>query len=86
MTHKPAILNRLKEGNGRIVYLDSGQIFRLLEASKKDSSPYIYPFILIGLETGMRRMEILSIRLKDIHLKETGFIFQKARQARESSP
>ena len=86
MTHKPAILNRLKEGNGRIVYLDSGQISRLLEASKKDSSPYIYPFILIGLETGMRRMEILSIRLKDIHLNRNRIYIPKGKTGSREQP
>ena len=86
MTHKPAILNRLKEGNGRIVYLDSGQISRLLEASKRDSSPYIYPFILIGLETGMRRMEILSIRLKDIHLNRNRIYIPKGKTGSREQP
>ena len=74
LTHKPAKINRLREDAGRIVYLDSEQASRLLEAAKKDQSPYIYPFIVVGLATGMRRMEILSIRMKDIHLNR-GLIY-----------
>ena len=71
LTHKPAKINRLREGAGRIVYLDPEQVSRLLEAAKKDQSPYICPVIVVGLATGMRRMEILSIRMKDIHLNRS---------------
>jgi integrase len=65
LDHRPANIRRHKEGAGRITYLTVEQIARLVEAAKHDPSPHIYPFIVIGLETGMRRMEILSIRLAD---------------------
>lgn len=65
---KPALIRRLKENPGRIIYLTGEQAARLIEVAKQDQNPQVYPFILIGLETGMRRMEILSIRLDNIHL------------------
>lgn len=81
---KPAIIRRLKENPGRIVYLTGEQAARLVEAAKQDQSLQVYSFILIGLETGMRRMEILSIRIKDIHLaKWTIFIPNSKTGARE---
>jgi integrase len=64
--HKPAVIKRLSEINCRLTYLTGEQIDRLIDAAKTDPNPDIYRFIVIGLETSMRRMEILSIRLKDI--------------------
>jgi hypothetical protein len=61
--HKPAKINRAKEQTGRITYLTTEQTVCLLDAAKQDQSPEIYPFIVIGLETSMRKMEILSVRL-----------------------
>lgn len=66
ISHKPFAIKKLKEDRGRIVYLTTEQIKRLLEAAKQDQNEHIYPFILIGLETSMRKMEILSIRLEHI--------------------
>ncbi len=67
---KPANIKRFKEEQSRITYLTTGQIERLLETAKQDQSPQIYLFILIGLRTAMRRMEILSIKLEDINLHQ----------------
>jgi len=61
---KPTLIKRLKEDSGRIVYLTPKQAARLVETAKGDQNPLIYPFCVIGLETGMRKMEILSIRLE----------------------
>ncbi len=70
MDHKPCNIKRLKEDKGRIVYLTTEQIKKLIEAAKEDQCPYIYPFIVIGLGTSMRRMEILSVQLKNIDLNK----------------
>jgi len=66
---KPAQLKRLKTENARITYLTTEQMDRLLEACRNDHSKDILPFVMIGLETSMRKMEILSIRLEHIDLK-----------------
>jgi len=82
--HKPMTIKRLKEDHGRITYLTTEQIGRLLKAAQEDQNPHIYPFILIGLETSMRRMEILSIRLENIDLdKRVIYIPQAKAGARE---
>jgi len=82
--HKPMTIKRLKEDPGRITYLTTEQIARLLKAAQEDQNPHIYPFILIGLETSMRRMEILSIRLENIDLdKRVIYIPQAKAGARE---
>ncbi|MDQ4146257.1 MAG: site-specific integrase [Pseudomonadota bacterium] len=86
LTAKPATIKRLPEDRGRITYLTIDQIGRLIEAAKRDQSPHIYPFIVIGLETSMRRMEILSIRLEHIYLRRRVIYIPTAKAgAREQS-
>lgn len=68
LDHKPATIKRLKEEGGRITYLTVDQVERLLEAAQQDQNIQIYPFILIGLETSMRRSEIFSIRRDHVDL------------------
>lgn len=69
ISSRPAQTKLLKVENGRITYLTTEQISRLLGASKDDYNEYIHMFVLIGLETSMRKMEILRIRLEHIDLK-----------------
>ena len=75
--HKPVVIKRFKEERGRITYLTTEQIVRLLEAAKQDQNWQVYPFIVIGLETSMRRMEILSIRLEHVDLARPGDLHPK---------
>src|SRR5208282_3217772 len=63
-----AKIRKLKEDNSRIVYLSPEQAEGLLDAAKADQNRQIYPFILIGLRTGMRKSEILAIRREHVNL------------------
>jgi integrase len=75
LEYQPVRAKRLKEDTGRIIYLTAEQVQSLLEAAAADSSAEIYPFIRIGLDTGMRRMEILSICAEHIDVdRRTIFI------------
>ncbi len=53
---------RLSEGDGRTVYLTREQIGRVLDAARVDSCWEIYPFMMVGIHTAMRKTEILSMR------------------------
>lgn len=64
----PARIRRLKEPSGRIVYLTAEQTHALLRGAAQDQNPDIYAFVKIGLHTGMRKSEILSIRCDLIDL------------------
>lgn len=86
LDHRTAIIRRLKENPGRITYLTTEQIGRLVEEAKKDLNPVVYPFIVIGLETGMRRSEILSIRLEDIDLERRRIFIPKAKAGARYQP
>ncbi len=77
-------IKKFKENNARITYLTNEQCNRILDIASRYPNQYIYPFILIGLETAMRRSEILSIKLENIHLdKKMIFIPQAKAGARE---
>jgi integrase len=84
--HKPAVIKRMKENSGRITYLTLGQMESLLDAAKYDSNPHIYPFIKIGLDTGMRRMEILSIRIENIDLGRKIIYIPQAKAGSREQP
>lgn len=82
--HRPAAIKRLKEDQGRITYLTTEQIDRLIQAAIDDQFHQIYLFIVIGLETSMRRSEILSIKIENIDIeKQVIFIPQAKAGARE---
>lgn len=84
--HKPAKVKRLKVDNGRITYLTTDQIDRLLEAARQDQNPDVYPFIVIGLETSMRKSEILSIRLEHIDLGRRVIYIPRAKSGAREQP
>jgi len=86
LDHKPAKINRLKEDSGRIVYLTTEQIERLIEAATHDQFHQIYPFIVIGLETSMRRSEILSIKLENIDIEKQVIYIPKAKGGAREQP
>ncbi|EKD74385.1 MAG: Integrase family protein [uncultured bacterium] len=86
LDHKPCNIKRLKEDSGRIVYLTTDQVNKLMVAAKEDQCPYIYPFIVIGLSTSMRKMEILSIQLKNIDLNKRVIFIPKAKAGAREQP
>jgi integrase len=83
---RPAKITRLKEGAGRITYLTVDQVQRLLEAAKRDQNWQIYPFIVIALETSMRRMEVLSIRREHVDLERRIIYVPKAKAGAREQP
>lgn len=86
MDRRPAKINRFSEGHGRITYLTVDQIARLVECAKADGNVQIYPFIVIGLETAMRKSEILSIRREDIDLQRRVVFIPKAKAGAREQP
>jgi integrase len=86
LDHKPCNVKRLKEDSGRIVYLTTEQVSKLLNTAKEDQCPYVYPFIVIGIGTSMRRMEILSIRLENIDLNKRVIYIPKAKAGAREQP
>jgi integrase len=83
---KPCKVKFLKEDNTRLVYLSEAQSARLLEAAKEDENPQIYLFVLIALFTGMRRSEILTLKLENIHTEHCQIYLPKAKAGARTQP
>jgi integrase len=84
--NKPATIKRLKEDSGRIIYLTTDQIDRLIKAAISDQFHQLYPFIVIGLETSMRRTEILSIKIENIDVDKQVIYIPKAKSGAREQP
>jgi integrase len=83
---RPANIKRYAEERGRIAYLTVDQIARLVDAAKQDQNPQIYPFIVIGLETSMRRTEILSIRREHVDVQRRTIYIPSAKAGAREQP
>lgn len=86
LNNKPVVIKKFKETQYRITYLTIEQIDRLLAEAKQDQNQYIYPFIVIGLETAMRLTEILSIRLEHIDLVQRMIFIPQAKAGARHQP
>jgi integrase len=83
---RPAKIRRYTEDHGRITYLTVDQIKRLVDAARQDQNPQIYPFIVIGLETSMRKMEILHIRREHIDIQRRVIYIPQAKAGAHEQP
>lgn len=77
---------RLREENRRLVYLTGEQANLLLDAARADACWEIYPFVLIGLHTAMRRSEILGIRWEHVDLARRMIHIPKAKAGARDQP
>ena len=83
---RPAKINRFSEGQGRITYLAVDQIDRLVACARADGNAQIYPFIVIGLATAMRKGEILSIQREHIDLQRLLIYIPRAKAGAREQP
>ncbi len=59
-------LKPLREPSGRTRFLSVEEIARLVAACEHSESPYLKPFVIVAMNTGMRRNEILSLTRKSV--------------------
>jgi len=86
LSTKKATVKKYKLDNARTVYLTLEQANQLLNEAQKCTAPEIYPFTLIGLETGMRLREILAIRIADIDLGRQRIFVPNAKAGSRDQP
>ena len=86
ITHRPAKIVRYKEDNGRIEYLTSEQCASLTVSAKADQNPHVYPFVVIGLSTSMRKSEILSILKENVDLDRRRIFIPEAKAGSRDQP
>jgi len=85
VAHRPAIIRRFDEDNRRTSYLTAEQVQSLVSAAAVDSSP-IYLFVVIALDTSMRRSEILSIRLENVDVERRLIFVPTAKAGAREQP
>jgi len=66
-------IKKPRVSEGRCPVLSEKQITCLLDECKKNSSKLLYPFVLLGLHTGCRSMELRGLRWSQVNLTE-GYI------------
>jgi site-specific recombinase XerD len=86
INHRPAQIKRFKEDSGRIRYLTQEQCLHLIQTAKSNQNPDVYPFIVVGLGTSMRRMEILSMKLENIDTAKRIIYIPKAKAGAREQP
>lgn len=64
--YKPAKIIRLPEEEGRKIYLTKEQTARVKKLAALDENQHVLLFMQIGLDTSMRKSEILAIRVEHI--------------------
>jgi integrase len=79
-------MKRMKEGEGRIVYLTAEQVDAFKEAALQSDNPQLYPFVLIALETSMRKTEVLSIRKENVNVAQRTIYIPKAKAGAREQP
>lgn len=57
-----------KEDNTIVRYLTEDEMKRLLKTCKLSTATHLYPIVVVALNTGMRKGEILNLRWRDIDL------------------
>jgi integrase len=86
LEHRPSKIKLLKENSGRIDYLTVKEIDDLLFAAERDECKRTFSFIKIALDTSMRRMEILSIQIKNINLSKRIIYIPQAKGGAREQP
>ena len=66
----PASGLHLKTPEGRLRWLTASEALSLLAEAKESQAPHLYDFIVLALNTGMRRSEILGLECSRIDLKQ----------------
>ena len=63
-------VSRLKEPDGRDRYLEEKELEKLLSACRENENPYLYPLVILALTTGARKMELLTLKWKQVKWDE----------------
>jgi len=59
-------IKKLPEPRGRTRYLNDEERERLLKICKESDSPFLYILVILSISTGTRKMELASIKWKDV--------------------
>ena len=80
------VIDRAREGQGRIVSLSAEQCAALMAAAIADQDADLWLFVAIGLGTGMRHDEITAIRWTDVDFARRRVFIPHAKAGSRDQP
>ncbi len=86
ITAKPFKVKLFAEGPGRIVVLSDDECRLLLHAASNDQDHLTWLFVLFGLNTAMRHMEILRARFEDVDAERRRLFIPDAKAGARHQP
>jgi integrase len=86
LDRKPCQIVRCVEPLSKRESLSKEEVRHLLETAKAYPHPFIWLFMVIGLQTGMRKMEILSIRIENLDLNRRILFIPSAKGGAREQP
>ncbi len=69
-------IRKPQQGQGRTRFLSRDEIKLLLDAAQKSKCAVLYPIIVLALSSGMRRGEILGLRVKNVDIEHEQIILE----------
>jgi integrase len=78
-------VSKPKVGLLRARFLSEEECERLLLSCKGSSNPYLYPIVVLGLATGMRKSEILGLTADSIDLKKERIVLDRTKNGERRS-
>lgn len=62
-------IKKLPEPRGRVRFLSNEEREKLLQACQESQNPFLYILVVLAISTGARKMEIASLKWKDVDLQ-----------------
>jgi integrase len=76
-------ITKLKEPRGRVRYLTDTErqqlLDTILDVCKGEKYPDLYILVILALSTGARKMELLTLKWKDVHLDKNAIILHETK-------
>ena len=86
ITAKPFKVKLFKQGPGRIIVLSDEECGRLLKAATEDQDYLTWLFVMFGLNTAMRHMEILTARFENVDAERRRLFIPNAKAGARHQP
>lgn len=78
-------IKKYKESRGRVRFLSDEERCALLKTCKESENPFLYKIVVLALSTGARKMEILSLKWKDIDFSRKVIVLHETKNGERRS-
>lgn len=78
-------VSKPKEPSGRVRFLSPEELDRFVSACRNSTQPDLYPAVMLALSTGARRMEVMSLRWRQVDLKRQMIVLEQTKNGERRS-